>query len=87
MPTKSPAPAGVGAMSGVLIRVHNDGYGFIKDDASHEEFFVSLRDFPSRSSWFPGQCLSFDLDPNSQPGKARRAINIALTGKRKRVHA
>jgi hypothetical protein len=65
---------------GTLIRVHENGYGFIQihGDVGQGEYYININSMRDRSAWVAGQVLSF-LPGEPREGKATPAYDaIAL---------
>jgi hypothetical protein len=67
---------GTPRLVGTLIRIHQDGYGFIQ--TAQGEFFINIGSMRDRAAWIPNQVLSF-LPGAPREGKATPAYDaIAL---------
>lgn len=62
-------------LTGKLVHLHNEGYGFIRAAGTQEEYFV-LRSHVPASLWLRNARLDFDTAPPAGPRKAPRAVNI-----------
>lgn len=52
--------------TGVLLRLHTQGYGFIRPDDGSPDFFVSINSMRDRAHWIEGTHVEFS------PGKLYR---------------
>lgn len=63
---------GAKRLYGTLVRIHEDGYGFIRTDQG--EFYININSMRDRSAWHAGSALSF-LPGLAREGKATPAYD------------
>jgi hypothetical protein len=66
---------GAKRLHGTLVRIHDDGYGFIRTDRG--EFYINVNSMRDRSAWHSGQALSF-LPGLAREGKATPAYDAEV---------
>jgi cold shock CspA family protein len=59
---------------GVLLRLHDEGYGFIHTEESGD-FYVNISAMQDRSAWKERTLVSF-IPGNAKPGKAPPAYQV-----------
>lgn len=63
--------------TGRIVRLHDNGFGFIAADDSTEEFYVHVKEV-ERSAWALRAHVSFLPGEQTDPGKAPRAFKVRL---------
>ena len=59
---------------GVLLRIHDEGYGFIHTEESGD-YYVNVASMQDRSAWKEGAAVSF-TPGRAKPGKAPPAYQV-----------
>ena len=62
-------------LTGTLVRIHGDGYGFIHTQ-EHGDYFVHVKELRDRADWVEGTQVSF-VPAEGQPRKAPPATDVA----------
>lgn len=65
-------------LTGTLVRIHPDGYGFIRTSDGSEEYFVNIVNWPDRSKWVEGVACLFRGTPRKERSKAPKALDIQI---------
>lgn len=70
MPTQS------SRKTGIIVRIHKDGYAFIRPDEGGADFFVNIADMRNRSDWVENQPVSFLPGPVHGGPQAQKVKNV-----------
>ncbi len=73
-------------MTGVLLRLRDAGYGFIRPDGGGPDFFISINSMRDRAHWVEGQRVEFSPGKlyRAEPGKKSKAppaLDVVAVGK------
>jgi cold shock CspA family protein len=65
---------------GVVVRFHQQGFGFIFNDEINRRIFFHIRDWKRATDPEIGDAVTFELAPSPKPGKPEVAVNVTPTG-------
>lgn len=65
---------------GVVVRFHQEGYGFLFNDDLNRRIFFHIREWRRASEPVVGDEVSFELAPSQKTGKPEIAVNVTPTG-------
>lgn len=66
---------------GVVVKFHQQGYGFLFNDKINRRIFFHIRDWNRATDPVVGDGVVFELAASPKPGKPEIAVNVTPTGK------
>jgi cold shock CspA family protein len=66
--------------AGVVVKFHEQGYGFIFNDEINRRIFFHIRNWNRATDPVVGDEVSFELVASPKPGKPEIAVNVTPTG-------
>lgn len=70
-----PSPQPAGRLRGTLLRIHQNGYGFIHVGPGLPEYWIQKRQVPA-AEWRTGRALTFLPGQPKKPGTAPAALDV-----------